>query len=159
MQQWIPLAGEPPKKSPTLVARRCGVAPDSTTAEPGLAAYSIDPNRRMVLVRFGKSLGARDISNYADSLRNNPRFDPSFSELVDLSKVETLELGPEEALHLADAVDPFLANARRAFVVQSSAPAYAARIHMLLRAENQNIRIFESMDEARQWLQDGGAKY
>jgi len=140
------------KKAGPWVVRRRGSAPDSSATEPGFATYTIDETRRMVLVRFGKALSARDVSNYADSLRNNPLFDPSFSELVDLSKVETLELGPEEALHLADEVDPFLPNARRAFVVQSSAPAYAARMHMLLRAENKNIRIFESMDEAKQWL-------
>ncbi|HYA23833.1 MAG TPA: hypothetical protein VEF05_06710 [Terriglobales bacterium] len=153
MHQWIPLAEGPPKKTLTLVARRHGVAPDSTAAEPGVAAYTIDPSRRMVVVRFGKSLHAREISNYANSLRNNPLFDPSFSELVDLSKVEGLEVGPEEAVHLADEADPFLPTAKRAFVVQSSTAAYAARMHMLLRAQNQNIRIFESIDEARQWLQ------
>lgn len=152
MQQWIPLGGEPPKETLTLVPRRRGVAPDSTGAEPGLAAYRIDPNRRMVVVRFGKTLRVRDISSYADSLRSNPLFDPSFSELVDLSQVESLELGAEEAMKLADEIDPFSPNAKRAFVVQSSAPAYAARMHKLLRAENQNIRIFESIDEARRWL-------
>ena len=152
MQQWIPVAAVPPKETLTLAARRRGIAPDAATAEPGVTAYRIDPNRRMVLVRFGKTLRAQEISNYADSLRNNPLFDPSFSELVDLSKVEKLNLESEEALHLADEVDPFLPASKRAFVVQDAVAAHAARMHMLLRAENENIRIFESVDQAEQWL-------
>ena len=152
MQQWIPLVGEPHKEALTLVGRRHGVAPDSSNVEAVLAAYRIDPKRRMVWVRFGNTLRAQDISNYADALCTNPLFDPSFSELVDLSQVENLDVGAEEALQLADEVDPFLATAKRAFVAPSSPTAHAARMHMLLRNENQNIRIFESIDEARQWL-------
>lgn len=152
VHQWIPLPGAAKQKT-CATDRSAARSRNSTASEPGSAAYTVDRAQRMVSVRFGKNLRVQDIANYADSLRSNLLFDPSFSELVDLSKVESLDLGPDQALQLADEIDPFLPTARRAFVVGSSASAYAARMHMLLRAETQNIRIFQSIDEAKQWLQ------
>lgn len=121
-------------------------------AERTSITYTIDQTKRMVSVEFGNALSVCDIVNYASSLRDNPLFDPDFSELVDLRNVEQLPMGAEQALKLADEIDPFSLAAKRAFVAQKSAAIYAARMHMLLRNENRNIRIFESIEEATQWL-------
>lgn len=126
---------------------------NSSMAERTSITYTIDRTKRMVSVKFGNALSARDIVNYASSLRDNPLFEPDFSELVDLRNVEQLPMDAEQALKLADEIDPFSLGAKRAFVAQKSAAIYAARMHMLLRNENRNIRIFESMEEATQWLQ------
>jgi hypothetical protein len=127
--------------------------PNSSTAEAVSVVYTIDQSKRIVSVKFGNRVSVRDIANYANSLRDDPLFDPQFSELVDLRKVEKLEMGAEQALKLADDIDPFSPGAKRAFVAQKSAPIYAARLHMLLRSEDGNIRVFESIDEAQLWLQ------
>jgi hypothetical protein len=125
---------------------------NANTAEAPSVTYAIDQTKRIVSVKFGIRVSVRDIANYATSLRENPLFDPDFSELVDLREVKELEVGAEQALKLADDIDPFSPGAKRAFVAQSSAPIYAARLHMLLRSASENIRIFESIDDAILWL-------
>ena len=114
--------------------------------------YSISPEKRLVSVKFGKRLSFREIDGYAAGLRVDPRFDPGFSEVVDLSGVEELKLSAQEALRLADLVDPFLIGARRAFVARSQVQIRAARMHHLLRDDASNTRIFSSLSDAMKWI-------
>ena len=44
--------------------------------------FIIDGERRLVIARFGESLMATDIHNYAKALSAHPDFDPSFSEIA-----------------------------------------------------------------------------
>jgi hypothetical protein len=113
--------------------------------------YVLDPKKRYVSVRFQKKVRARDIESYAASLRANPLFDPDFSEVVDLSEVEELDLNAEEFIRLADEVDPFSLQAKRAFVVRNEIQHHAARMHKILRTQ-RNFSIFQSLEDARQWL-------
>jgi len=116
------------------------------------ARFVVDPGKRLV-VRFGKKVTAEVIEQYAARLRQHPLFDLSFSEIADLSAVEELDLQADEFLRLADAVDPFSPEARRAFVVHNSVQAHAARMHKALRA-HRNFGIFHSLEEAEQWVND-----
>jgi hypothetical protein len=61
-------------------------------------------------------------------------------------------LTAEDLMQLADKIDPFDLDSRRAFVAQNNDQIRAARIHQLLRPGNRNMRIFTSLREARQWL-------
>jgi hypothetical protein len=117
--------------------------------------YTIDLENRFVLVRFTGTITFRDIKDYAGYLRADSRFRPSFSEIVDLSNVEEVELSPTQAINLADAVDPFALESRRAFVVQSQAQIHAAHVHRILRPEGGNILVAFSMEEAKQWMRTG----
>jgi hypothetical protein len=83
----------------------------------------------------------RDVERYAILLRANPLFRPDFSEIVDLTEVEEVSLQGEEFLRLADKVDPFSYDAKRAFVARSSVQNHAARMHKILRTQ-RNIEIF-----------------
>ena len=112
--------------------------------------YSQD---RLVIVTFAKKVTAADIANYAARLREHPSFRPEFSEIADLSAVEELDLQADEFLRLADAVDPFAYEARRAFVVQNSVQAHAARLHRALRT-HRNFEIFHSFADARRWISE-----
>ncbi|HEY6369100.1 MAG TPA: hypothetical protein VIX37_00845 [Candidatus Sulfotelmatobacter sp.] len=58
----------------------------------------MDPGRRLVRVRFGKKLAFADIGRYAKSLLANPLFQPNYSEVVDLTDVEELDLQADEFL-------------------------------------------------------------
>jgi hypothetical protein len=116
------------------------------------ATYFIDLENRFVLVRFTGTITFQDIKDYAGHLRADPRFRPSFSEIVDLRNVEEVELSPTQAMNLADNVDPFAIESRRAFVVQSQAQIHAAHIHRILRPEGGNILVSFSMEEAQQWM-------
>jgi len=116
------------------------------------ATYSIDLKNRFVLVKFKGRVTFHDIEDYALTLRADPRFSPSLSEIVDLRDAEEVELSPEQAINLADRVDPFSLRSKRAFVAQSQAQSNACHFHRILRPEGNNIRVFFSIDEAQRWL-------
>lgn len=111
----------------------------------------VDAQRQLVTVKFGKKLTFGDIERYAKLLQLNPSFQPCYSEIVDLTDVEELDLQAEEFLNLADKIDPFALDAKRAFVVRSSVQSHAARMHKALRT-HRNIQIFHSADEAEAWI-------
>jgi len=118
------------------------------TIPPG---YVIDPERRLVIVRFGKRLTVNAIERYAAMLRGNSLFKPGFSEIADLSEVEEVDLQAEQFLKLADEIDPFSTDAKRAFVARTSVQNHAARMHKILRAQ-RNIEIFGTVKEAERWI-------
>jgi hypothetical protein len=115
------------------------------------ARHDVDPERRLVIVTFGKKLTVKDIERYAAILRANPIFQPSFSEIADLSQVEEIDLQADEFIRLADQIDPFSTDARRAFVARTSIQNHAARMHKILRTQ-RNIEIFRTVAEATRWI-------
>ena len=117
----------------------------------GLANFCVDSAHKLVTVRFGKTVTARDIERYAAHLRDFPTFSPDFSEIADLRDVEMLDLKAEEFIRLANKVDPFSCEAKRAFVVRNSIQAHAARMHKILRTQ-RSFEIFHSVAEAEQWI-------
>jgi hypothetical protein len=120
----------------------------------GLAVeYVIDPNKRLVIVKFAKKLTVSDIQRYSNLLRANPSFHQDFAEIVDLREVEDLDLKADEFFKLADEIDPFSVEARRAFVVRNSVQNHAARMHKVLRTQ-RNIEIFRSLEEAERWIHE-----
>ncbi|MFZ0861429.1 MAG: hypothetical protein WB781_16115 [Candidatus Sulfotelmatobacter sp.] len=115
------------------------------------AQYTVDTEKRLVAVKFGKKLTVNDIERYAKRLQLNPAFRPDYSEIVDLTEVEEVELQADEFLRLADKIDPFSHDAKRAFVAQNAVQSHAARMHKVLRMQ-RNIEIFRSVEEAERWI-------
>jgi hypothetical protein len=115
------------------------------------ADYTVDAQKRLVVVKFGKKVTVQDIERYSHLLRANPAFHPAFSEITDLTEVEDLNLQADEFLRLADEIDPFSVDARRAFVVRTPVQNHAARMHKILRLQ-RNFEIFETMEEAESWV-------
>ena len=122
-----------------------------TADRTGVAKFCVDAEQRLVVVRFAKTVTARDIEQYAAQLRAHPAFRSDFSEIADITAVDKLELRAEEFLQLADEVDPFSREAKRAFVARDSVQAHAARMHKILRTQ-RSFEIFRSFDEAEQWI-------
>jgi hypothetical protein len=117
------------------------------------AQHLIDVERKCVIVTFGSRLTVEDVARYSRLLQSNAAFHPSFCEIVDLRQVEQLDLTADDFLRLADQVDPFSPDTKRAFVVQTSVQEHAARMHKVLRAP-RNIQIFRSIEEADRWLSE-----
>ena len=113
--------------------------------------FIIDANRRVVIATFGEQLTAADIQGYVRSLDSHPNFDPSFSEIADISNVKELLLDASEFLKLADRTDPFSFESKRAFVAQTYLQIHAARIHKILRSQ-RNFGIFNSLEDAEKWI-------
>jgi hypothetical protein len=114
--------------------------------------FDIDLEKRTVLVCFHKKVRATDIRSYAEHLRTDPQFNPEFSEIVDLTEVDDLDLQADEFLKLADEIDCFSGDAWRAFVVRNSVQNHAARMHRILRLQT-NMRTFFFLEEARAWIE------
>ena len=123
----------------------------SLSTHANATRFAIDPDRQLVTVKFGKKVTADDIARYATQLRAHPSFQPTFSEIADLRDIEEMDLQAEEFLRLADKVDPFAYEAKRAFVVRTSVQAHAARMHKVLRTQ-RSFEIFHSPEEAEQWI-------
>lgn len=100
----------------------------------------------------------REIAWYASCLGMDPSFDPGFSEIVDLRNVEDLDLRGEQMVELADKIDPFSLDAKRAFVVRNSVQSHAARMHQILRIAKENLSIFHSVEDAERWIAATTAK-
>jgi hypothetical protein len=115
------------------------------------ARYYVDTGKKLVSVKFEKKLTVRDIEGYVRQLQSHPRFQPGYAEIVDLTEVEDLDLRADEFLKLADEIDPFSPDAKRAFIVRNSVQNHAARMHKVLRTQ-RNIEIFRSVDEAELWI-------
>jgi len=112
--------------------------------------FVIDSERRVVIAKFGERLTVTDIEIYVQNLRAHPSFDPSFSEIADISDVKELPLEGPDFLKLADQVDPFSFESKRAFVAQTSVQKHAARMHKILRSQ-RNFEIFQTLEEAEGW--------
>jgi len=129
-------------KSPDLKARLRPNPP---------ARFVVDSKKRLIVVKFGKRVTAEDIGEYVRRLLAHPSFEPSFSEIVDLSEAEEHDLQADEFIKLADELDPFSDDAKRAFVVQNRVQNHAARMHKILR-NPRNIGVFSSVEEAERWI-------
>lgn len=121
---------------------------------PALTDYVVNPGKRLVTVKFGKKITARDIKEYVTALCVDPRFKPDFSEIVDLSEVEELDVHGDELTRLADEADPFSEHSKRAFVARSAMQNHAARLYKILRA-NVKFGIFRSVGAAERWIGSG----
>ncbi len=113
--------------------------------------FFIDVRHRLVVVKFGKKISAADIADYATHLRANSSFQPEFSEICDLTEAVELDLQADDFFRLADEIDPFSTEAKRAFVVRSAVQKHAARMHKILRTQ-RNIEIFQSFQAAERWI-------
>jgi len=113
--------------------------------------YVIDPGSGIVHVKFAKKLTIAAIERYANRVRSNPEFRPDYAEIVDLTQVEEVELQAEDFLTLADEIDPFTPEAKRAFVVRGAVQSHAARMHKALRPK-RTIEIFHSIEDAERWI-------
>jgi hypothetical protein len=113
--------------------------------------WIVDPKHRIVIAKFGGDLTMADAERFAADLRNNPAFDPSFSELSDLTEVENPQIDYASAARFARESDPFSHESRRAIVAPRRSVYEVARMYQLIR-NDENIVLFKTMDEAKGWL-------
>ena len=113
--------------------------------------FTVDAEKRLVTVKIGTKLTAQSIARYARQLKTHPVFEPSFSEIVDLRDTEEISLEGPDFMKLADEIDPFSLESKRAFLVRTSTQGHAARMHQILRGKKK-IEIFRLMSDALDWV-------
>jgi len=75
--------------------------------------WIVDSKKRIVFAKFGGLLTMADAERFATDLRNNPAFDPSFSELTE---VENPQIDFASAARFARYSNPFSHESKRAIV-------------------------------------------
>lgn len=116
------------------------------------ATYEIDSQRRLVTSRLWGRVTDNDVAEHNEKLRNDPRFDPTYHQLTDLSGIT--EIGVSTSTVNAASIDQYFApGTRRAFVATTDAVFGMARM-FAMRAESvgQTIQVFRDLQLARDWL-------
>jgi len=116
--------------------------------------YIIDKKRRLILCTGWDHLTFGDMKAQQVELANNPEFDPSFNQLVDVSKVTHLDLSIPQAKTIAKH-GIYLPTSRRAVVVASPEVYGMARLmdtYHSLATGREMVRVFYHREEALQWL-------
>lgn len=116
------------------------------------ATYDIDSQRRLVTSRIWGAVNDAEIFAHNEKLRSDPRFDPSYQQLVDMTGVT--HIGVSTSMINETSLDQFFEpGTRRAFVATDDAVFGMARM-FALRAEGlgQTIQVFREERTAKEWL-------
>jgi hypothetical protein len=117
------------------------------------AFYKIAKDLRLVLSTASGIFTVGDVLAHQDQILADPDFNPSYSQLLDLTHVTKMDLSAEDICKLAER-DIFLPASSRAILVTTDLGEGLARLFKILRehAGEQRIRIFRNLDEALEWV-------
>ena len=111
--------------------------------------YSVDPTARLVCTTISAPLTLSDLIALGDALRNDPLFDPSFDELLEVSPKSAVDLRYAD-LRSATSTDPFSKLSRRAIVVHADVDYGVARMYEVMHGGHSQV--FRSVEKAREFL-------
>jgi hypothetical protein len=115
--------------------------------------YKIDKERKLVMTTYSGVLTIAEALGHQEKLPKDPDFDPSFSQLFDVTHVTDVQLTAEDVRLLARAT-VFSPDSRRAILVDSDLKFGLARMFEELRDTmgEKGIRVFRNLDEALDWI-------
>ena len=117
------------------------------------ADYKIDKSKRMVFSLTYGNLTDPDVFKHQDKLRNDPDFEPSFSQLVDCTNVTHIDDLSLKALSVLADRDPFGLGSQRAFVAPHNPDYDVFRLYELLTTVHKDVVVvFRDMSEAHKFL-------
>ena len=117
------------------------------------AQYKIDTARRMVFTVAYGILTDQDAYTHQEKLRDDPDFDPSFSQLIDSTNVTKADGLSTEAIYNLARRNPFGAGAQRAFVASNRLLYVMFHVFQALREDHSDeVVIFKDLTEAREFL-------
>src|SRR5258708_25504158 len=117
------------------------------------ATYEIDKQRQLVITTGLGKLTLADALAHQQELLKDPDFDPSFSQIMDLTQITEFALEANDIRRLAQTTI-FSRESRRAIIASSDLVYGFGRIFEILReivGEN-GIRVFRDLDEAIDWI-------
>jgi hypothetical protein len=113
------------------------------------------PERRLIRTRWQGRIDAVAYGEADDALREHPRFDASFDQLVDLREIQASDLSAAEIQKFVDRPPVFSPSSRRALVVSTDLTFGLARMFEQMRVELAGrIRVFRDLNDAERWLDE-----
>lgn len=117
------------------------------------AEYKIDKSKKMVFTKAYGILTDQDAYAHQDKLRNDPDFDPGFSQLIDSTNVTNAENLSLEAIYTLAERNPFRVGSQRAFVASNRLLYVMFHVFQAITEEHPDeIVIFKDLAEARRFL-------
>ncbi|MEW5915466.1 MAG: hypothetical protein AB1762_03630 [Gemmatimonadota bacterium] len=115
-------------------------------------SHVIDQNLRVVLCRAWGVVRDEELNELFVSLRDDPKFDPHFGQLLDLRSAVLFDVTTVGVMSAARN-DPFARTSRRAIVVDSEAAFGIGRVYLLsVDATSAQACIVRDASEALDWL-------
>lgn len=116
------------------------------------ASYDIDEQQRLVTTRLWGPVTEDEVLDHNERLRTDPKFDPTFRQMADMSGVTEIRVGTR--LINETAQDQFFTpGTRRAFVAADDAVFGMARMFALQgEGLGQTIEVFRDRRKAEEWL-------
>lgn len=116
-------------------------------------SYVIDKERKLVISTAWGDCSADDVREFRKRVLSDHDFDPSFSQLADLTGVTKVNFSPDEVRMLA-AKSPFSPQSRRAMVAENQMIFGLSKMYGILRnlGGDKLIRVFRTRSEALHWL-------
>jgi hypothetical protein len=117
------------------------------------AFYKIDKERKLVMTTYSGVLMIAESLGHQEKLPKDPDFDPSFSQLFDVTHVTEVQLTAEDVRTLAR-TSVFSPDSRRAILVDSDLKFGLARMFEVLRDTmgEKGIRVFRNLEDALDWI-------
>ena len=117
-------------------------------------SYVIDKEHRLIISTAGDPLTFREITDHQNLLINDPGFDRSFNQLIDMTAVKSLEISVEQAKMLARR-EVFAATSRRAWVATEAVVYGMGRLMQAYHEAGRlpdRVGVFRDRDTALRWL-------
>ncbi|MAG57830.1 MAG: hypothetical protein CMJ83_16220 [Planctomycetes bacterium] len=120
--------------------------------------FTIYRDLRLVLSLAWGTVTDEDVLTHLQGLGSAFDFDSGFSQFVDLSAVQRLEVTPEGIRSLVERI-PFGPGSRRAYFAPSDVAFGMTRMHQMLLDEHPvEIGVFRTSGEALDWLGISGLR-
>ena len=117
------------------------------------AEYIIDKSLRMVFTKAYGDVFDQEAYAHQDKLRDDPDFDPSFSQLIDSTNITNVQNFSLEAIYTLAKRNPFSAGSRRAFVATNRLLYVMGHVFEAITRDNPDeVVIFKDLTEARKFL-------
>ena len=117
------------------------------------ADYTIDKSQRMVFSKAYGIMTDEDIISHQEMLRDDPDFDPGFSQLVDCTNVTKADDLSTDGVYELARRHLFGAESKRAFVAPEKLLYGLFRMFQILTDDYPDeLDVFRDMTEARKYL-------
>lgn len=115
--------------------------------------YKIDKPRRLVMSTAAGVLSKADVLGHQEQLLKDPDFEPSFSQLSDLTHVTGFDVTAADMRELTERT-VFSSESRRAVIVSTELAYGMSRMFGIFRESKgeKGIRVFRKLEDALDWI-------